>query len=305
MIVRRTTYALAILLVCPLLLSAQRYDTASIFNLPIELDAVVVKSNFDVPAFIRRIRTDTTFYKAFKSMRFLPYVAVNDFVVLNKQDAVTASMHSKTEQLREGNCRRTRVLEETHTGDFYTRRGGYNYYTAELFAYLFLAPKAICNETDVLAGQIEHGSGAMAKQEYQLKQLIFNPGSKVSGVPLMGDRASIFDHGEAEKYTFKITRELYDSVTCYVFRVTPKSGYEHSVLYDELTTWFRESDYSIIARNYSLSYHTMLYDFNVKMKARTTQIGGKLYPILINYDGDWHVFTKKRERVKFNVAITY
>jgi hypothetical protein len=145
----------------------------------------------------------------------------------------------------------------------------------------------------------------MAKQEYQLKQLIFNPGSKVSGVPLMGDRASIFDPGEAEKYTFKITRELYDSITCYVFRVTPKPGYEHSVLYDELTTWFREGDYSIIARNYSLSYHTMLYDFNVKMKVRTTQIAGKLYPVLVNYDGDWHVFTKKRERVKFNVAIIY
>jgi hypothetical protein len=121
----------------------------------------------------------------------------------------------------------------------------------------------------------------------------------------MGSRASIFDEDEAGKYDFKIIEELYDGLPCFVFRITPKSGYEHEVLYNELTTWFRKSDYSIVARDYSLSYHTLVYDFDVRMKVRMRQAGDKLYPTYISYDGNWHVFTKKRERVKFTIAITY
>ena len=100
-------------------------------------------------------------------------------------------------------------------------------------------------------------------------------------------------------------QELLDGEPCYQFRITPKSGFENKVLYDELTTWFRKRDYSIVARNYSLSYHTMLYDFDVRMKVRTKQIGAKLYPTRIDYDGNWHIFTKKRERAKFTLDITY
>lgn len=284
----------------------QRYDTVSIFNLPIQLDTFVVRKGFDLSAFIRRVKEDTTFYKAFKNMRFVTYTAVNDIVAFDKSNRVAATMYSKTRQERTNNCRITKVLEERTTGDFLTKKGDYNYYTAELFAYLFFSPKPVCNESEVIAGSMnEYGKGALEKRKYELKQLMFNPGSRVSGVPFMGDRASIFDRSEADKYNFKITRETYDSVQCYQLKITPKEGYEHKVLYDELTTWFRVSDYSIVARNYSLSYHTLLYDFDVKMKVKTRQAGGKLYPTWISYDGNWHVFTKKREKVKFTVDVTY
>lgn len=285
---------------------AQKQDTTSVFQLPISLDTFTVKSGFDVDAFIRRVRTDTTFYKAFKSMHLVPYSAVNSFLVFGKNDRVIASMNSKTQQLRSSGCRTTKVLEQKVTGDFFKKSGEYNYYTAELFAYLFLAPNPICNESDVVAGSMnERGKGQNEKSKYELKQLIFNPGSKVSGVPLMGDRASIFEQGEAEKYNFKIHQQQYDGQDCYVFSITPKPGYEHSVIYDNLTTWFRKSDYSIVARDYSLSYHTFVYDFDVRMKVRTKQTGNVLLPTSIAYDGNWHVLTKKRERVKFNVEIEY
>ena len=89
------------------------------------------------------------------------------------------------------------------------------------------------------------------------------------------------------------------------FLSPPKKGYEHAVIYDELITWFRKSDYSILARDYSLSYHTFVYDFNVRMKVRTKQVGEKLLPTSVAYDGNWHVLTKKRERVRFDVEINY
>jgi len=283
-----------------------QYDTISKFSMPVSMDTFVIKSGFDVNAFIRRVRTDTTFYKAFRSMRLRSYSAVNNIAAYNKNGSIAAAEYSRTRQEVVNGCRSTKVTDRKITGDYYRRKGEYNYYTAELFAYLFFTRGSICNENDIVAGAMsEQGKGQMEQRKYELKQLIFNPGSEVRGIPFMGDRESIFDKGEADKYDFRITMDIYEGQPCYLFRITPRTGYEHKVIYNELTTWFRKGDYSILARDYSLSYHTLVYDFDVKMKVRTTQIDNKLYPTRINYDGDWHVFTKKRERVKFSAEMSY
>jgi hypothetical protein len=281
-------------------------DSLSIFSQPIEMDVVTIKSSFDVNAFIRRVRTDTTFYKAFRSMHLLPYTSINNVNVYDKKTAIVASQHSLAKQEIVNNCRAMTFSEQHTTGDYYDKKGEPNYYTAALFEYLFITKDSVCNEDDIVAGKMQlKGEGRLEKSKYELKQLIFNPGSKVSGIPFMADRASIFEEDEAKKYDFKISQEDHGGVPCYKFRITPKKGYERKVIYNELTTWFRISDYTIVARDYSLSYSTMIYDFDVQMKVRTTQIGQKIYPTFVSYNGNWHIFTKKRERVKFDVAITY
>ena len=287
---------------------AQQPDT-SIFKFPIQMDAVVVKAargGWDVNAFIRRAKTDTTFYKAFRSMRLVPYTATNDIKIYDKKGKVSASLYSRTKQNVAGGCRTMQVLEEKVTGNFYKRNKDYRYYTAELYAYLFFTKGKICGENDRVAGALqERGKGQIEKSKYQLKQLIFNPGSRIAGVPLMGDKAAIFEPQVAKLYDFKLSSEEYNGVECYVFKAIPKKGKEGDVVYDELSTWFRKSDYAILARDYSLSYKTMVYDFNVKMKVRTTQVGGKLLPSTIDYDGNWHVFSQDRERVKFRTVLNY
>ncbi len=134
---------------------------------------------------------------------------------------------------------------------------------------------------------------------------MFNPGSKLGGIPFMGDKAAIFQPDVAKMYDFKLSSDEFDGAECYVFRAIPKKGYEKDVVYNELSTWFRKSDYSIVARDYSLSYKTMLYDFDVHMKVHTTQVGRKLLPLRIEYDGNWHVFSKGRERVRFTTLLSY
>src|SRR6185437_13586949 len=187
-------------------------------------------------------------------------------------------------------CKTMKVINEKTTGDFYKRNHKYNYYTAELYAYLFFTNGTVCGENDIVAETMDvRGKGKMEKATWQLKQLIFNPGAKVPGVPFMGDKASIFDPDIAKLYDFKLLSEEYNGVDCYVFKAVPKKGEENNVVFNELTTWFRKSDYSIVARDYSLSYSTMFYDFDVKMKVRTQQIGNRLLPVNINYDGNWHV----------------
>jgi hypothetical protein len=302
-------YRLTILLLfLSFITSAQRADS-SIFGQPLQMDAVVVsavRGGWDVNSFIRRIKNDTTFYKAFRSMHFMNYNAVNDIKVLDKNGKVSASYYSKSRQTFAGGCRTMQVTEEKVTGDFFKSGRRYRYYTAELYDYLFFTHDKVCNESEVVKGALDNrGKGQLEKSKYQLKQLIFNPGSKVSGIPLMGDKAAIFEPSVAKLYDFKLQSDEYDGEECYVFRAIPKKGNESDVVYDELSTWFRKSDYFIVARDYSLSYKTVVYDFRVHMKVRTAQIGKRLLPTRIDYDGNWHVFSKNRERVKFTAILNY
>ncbi|KAK6024544.1 transcriptional regulator, AsnC family [Ostertagia ostertagi] len=64
----------------------------------------------------------------------------------------------------------------------------------------------------------------------------------------------------------------YEGEDCYLFQAIPKPEYRSEVVYNELSTWFRKTDYSIVARDYSLSYKAGVYDFDVRMKVRLLQV---------------------------------
>jgi hypothetical protein len=287
---------------------AQLKDT-SIFSQPIKMDDVVVKAvrkGWDVQGFIRRVKNDTTFYKAFRSLHIVSYSAVNDIRVYDKKGRVQASLYSKTKQTVANGCRTMQVLEEKTTGDFYNRKRQYNYYTGELYAFLFFTVGKKCGEDDVVAGALKKvGNSKNESNSYKLKQLMFNPGGKVKGIPLMGDKSAIFEPEIAAMYDFKLSSDEHNGEECYVFKAIPKPKYADDVVYNDFTTWFRKSDYSIVARDYSLSYKAFVYDFDVRMKVRMTHVRGKMLPAYIEYDGNWHVFTKGRERVKFTTQLSY
>ena len=300
-----------ILVCCCFLLSlgasAQNMDTGGIFSQPVLMDTFVVHSGFDINAFIRRVRNDTTFYKAFRSMHLVPYSAENNIVIFGKRRKDTvAGEHSITQQYRSAHCRITRFLQRKVRGNYRKRDGSYNYYTSLLYASLFFSEDSVCNEDDIVAGNLVQKDGsAIEVSKYRLKQLIFNPGARIYGIPFVADRASIFDEDEAKKYDFRVSLEQFGGEPCYVFRITPKKDFEKKVIYNNLTTWFRKSDYAIVARDHSLSYRTLVYDFDVAMSIRTSVIGNKIFPTYIAYDGNWHIFTKKRERAYFTARITY
>jgi hypothetical protein len=287
--------------------AAQQYDTAHHLNFPIELDSFVVRAGFDPRAFIRRVQNDTTFYKAFRSLHLVPFTSTDSYMAFGKNRQVTATNNCRSQQKIDARgCRVATLLSQQTTGDFFKRNGSHSYFTAQLFYDLFYSKTPVCNQDDIVAGVLKLvDNSRMEKSKYELKQLIFNPGSKVSGVPFMGDRASIFDESEVGKYDFKIKQEVYEGEESFVFSITPKPEYKNKVVYNELVTWFRKADYSILARDYSLSYSTLLYSFDVKMKVRVRQVGGKLYPVHIAYDGTWHVFTQKTERMKVVMDVAY
>ena len=100
----------------------------------IQLTEVVVRNKLDVQSFIKRVKNDTTFYKAFRNLRVLSFTALNDIRMRDKKGKLRATLQSKTRQQVNRGCRSTEKLNETTTGDFYDKDSSYNYYTAELYA---------------------------------------------------------------------------------------------------------------------------------------------------------------------------
>src|SRR5437762_10175891 len=91
--------------------SADTYDVSKM----ITLSEVVVRTGMDVPGFLQRVKNDSTFYKAFRTLHILGFTALNDVRMMNKDGTVKASLQSKTRQNVAHGCRTMDVLEETTT----------------------------------------------------------------------------------------------------------------------------------------------------------------------------------------------
>ena len=185
---------------------AQTDSSVTVNKKVITLKEVVVRSNLNVPAFIDRVRDDTTFYKAFRNLKILGYTALNDIRMMNKKGKVKATLNSKTKQVVSDHCRWMEVLEEKATGDIYDKNRNLNYYTDEMYAGLFFATDTICGETNIVAGTSFNtkGKSGMAKHKEHLKMLFFNPGKRIPGLPFIGNKIALFDEDVADFYDFVI-----------------------------------------------------------------------------------------------------
>ncbi|MBC7867009.1 MAG: hypothetical protein H7X88_05695 [Gloeobacteraceae cyanobacterium ES-bin-316] len=271
----------------------------------ITLSGVVVDKNLNVPGFINKIKNDSSYYKAFRNLHIIGYTALNDIRMLDKKGGLDASLRSKTKQLRNNNCRSMQVLEETATGDFYTTDKQYNYYTAQMYASLFFTKGVVCGENNIVSGASfsTEGKKGMDKHKEQLKMLFFNPGKKINGLPFMSNKTAIYDDEMADRYDMSIDMETHNNVSCYVFIQKAKPGKGSGVIVDEMTTWFDDQTFEVVARKYSLSYDAAVYDFKVDMEIQMTRFGNLTIPSLIRYNGNWKAITKKRERGVFTATL--
>jgi hypothetical protein len=269
----------------------------------IQLSEVVIRNNLDINSFIKRVKYDTTFYKAFKNLRVLNFTSLNDIRMKDKKGEVKASLQSKTRQHVSAGCRTMEILNETVSGDFYEKDGDYNYYTAELYAGLFFTKNKICGETNIVAGhdrKVKSKSG-IEKHKEQLKMLFFDPGKKIPGIPFMGDKTAIFDKDHIDRYDFFLDYVDYEGQSCYLFTIKAKSG--NGVVIDNMETWFNSSTMEIVARNYDLSYDAGVYDFDVHFEVQMTKYGNLVVPSTLRYYGTWDAAFKKRERGAFTATL--
>jgi len=290
----------------PGIASAQVKDSVEWMNAhPVTLSEVVINNKLNVPVFIERVKNDTSFYKAFRNLRVLGFSAINDIRMNDSDGELRAWLHSKTKQVRTGNCRRMQTLEEETSGDIYDESRAFNYYTAQLYASLFFTRDSVCGEDNIVLGRefSTSGKSGLEKNKEQLKMLFFNPGKRINGLPFMSSKTAIFEDGVIEHYDMSIDMELYNNINCYVLKQTVKPADRGSVVIDEMTTWFDDKTFEVLGRNYSLSYDAGIYDFKVNMEVRMRRFKEYIVPELIRYNGNWKVISKKRERGVFTATL--
>ncbi|HYM94206.1 MAG TPA: hypothetical protein VET23_08710 [Chitinophagaceae bacterium] len=295
---------------CSILLSQQpdSADNARLAEM-INLSEVVIRSDLDVGKFIERIKTDTTFYKAFRNLHLLSYTSLNDIRLKDKKGNIQASLQSKTRQNYANGCRTMDVLEENTTGDFYDDERNCNYYTGKLYSGLFFTNGKICGENNIVKGiELDPGSKTgIEKHEEQLKILFFNPGKKIPGIPFIGNKIDIFDPRIAQYYDFNIDKSDFDGQSCYIFSIKAKSGLssdeKNEIVIDSMVTWFNAKTMEIVARNYDMSYDAGVYNFDVHMEVQMTRFSNYLVPKTLRYTGNWKVIFKKKERGFFTATL--
>lgn len=106
------------------------------------LTDAIVRNHFDYKDILNRIKQDSSFYKAFKTLRTIGYSSYNYIQMMDENNKLQASLNSKTRQNKIGGCRTMDVLEEKITGNLRNSKGEYNYTTPALYASLFL-PKEV------------------------------------------------------------------------------------------------------------------------------------------------------------------
>lgn len=272
----------------------------------ITLSTVVLDNKLNVPEFIEKVKNDSSFYKAFRNLHIIGFTAINDIRMVDKKGELNASLFSHTRQMVKDGCRTMETVDEVVTGDMYTDAKEFNYYTANMYASLFFTKGTVCGEDNVVQGKAfsTEGKSGMEKHKEQLKMLFFNPGRRINGLPFMSNKTAIYDDGIADSYKMDIDWERYNGIDCYVFKQKVKEGREGTVVVDEMTTWFNDSTFEVVARNYSLSYDAGVYDFKVSMDVQMTKFGDLTIPSLIKYNGNWKAIFKKRERGIFTATLS-
>ena len=283
--------------------------TLNIENQTFTLADAIVRNNFEYRDILAKIKRDTSFYKAFKTLRTIGYSSFNHIEMYDKNQKMEASLDSRTRQNRIGDCRTMDVLEEKTFGNLRDSKGEYNYVTPSLYASLFFTKGKICGETNIVKGKKRtiQGSG-IEKAKEQLKMLFFNPGEKIPGIPMIGNKLDLYDDNAHELYTYRLDYVDYHGKLAYVFEIKPKEdlGFfaKDRVVVDQMITWFNPSTLEVLGRNYSLSYKAGVYDFNVQMEVEMTYTkNGLLVPKILRYKGDWDVVFKKRERGLFTATL--
>jgi hypothetical protein len=271
----------------------------------IVLSEIIVNNKLNVPAFIKKVEEDTTFYKAFRNLDILGYTSFNDIRMLDKKENTQASLYSKTKQIVQHGCRTQLTLQKQVTGDMYDSDSAFNYLTGEMYGSLFLTKGTVCGENNIVGTKefSTEGKSGIEKHKEQLKMLFFDPGKRIPGIPFLSSKTAIFDDDMAADYDMSIDMGDYNKTNCYIFSIKVKAGSESDVAIDSMTTWFDANTFEVLARNYALSYDAGVYDFNVAMEVQLTHYKDYLVPGVIRYNGNFKIIFKSRERGVFTATL--
>lgn len=274
----------------------------------IQLDSITIEANkedtIDLKGFISMMMNDETFYKGFKNLRNASYSFQNQISIFNKNKIEIAGYSSTAIQDYNPPCRSMTVSDQRNTGDFFDSEGNYKWYTAKLYDRLFFTHGSVCIDS---ISNAKPEPNRMEKNIEELKRLLFSPGSRTH-IPLLGDKTAIFDQEMQPFYDYRFQLDTFNGIECYLFEVEVKPEFrvknENKTVIKKLSTWFEKNTRQIIRRDYHLVGNTVAYSFDVLMNVDMVNIKDRYFPKNISYDGNWKIFTKKRESAKFTIGFS-
>jgi hypothetical protein len=277
------------------------------FQFSIEMDDVVIeaaRTGFDVKDFVRMVQKDESFYLAFHNIRFMDYQSNNQIAMYDKKQQKKAAYHLVMQQKSNGECRTMSKQSEDISGDFMEGED-FRYYTAKMFDKAFLTHGTVCEtEHKAFAEEDNPNAKGIDKHINELKKMIFKPGQKVD-IPLIGNKLAIFSPEMQPFYTYSVqSKRFEDKTDCYVFIVEAKPEYQAKnkgeTVIKYLETYFNKNNLQVVARNYTLKYQSLAFDFDVSIFIKLQKYGKKYVPSFLQYDGNWDVPLRARERSKFS-----
>jgi hypothetical protein len=140
------------------------------------------------------------------------------------------------------------------------------------------------------------------KYKSELKKFMFDPGSEIGSVPLIGHKLALFEPDMARFYDFAIRGEDRNGHACWVFSAQAKPEFRDGrTVIKAMETWFDQTTGDVIARQYRIANSSMVLDFDITIKVENRVLDGALLPVSVHYDGDWDIPFKKRELVSFQL----
>lgn len=269
------------------------------------LDSLVIHAQtdeFDVNDFIRQVKEDTSYVKAFKNLRYYPHQSEGKITVFSRSAKEKGMMERSASHFLKKGLHWVHIDSETTNGKIKNKKGEYRYYTAELFDAAFYPPDTFyANNAVGSYGQAREHDSKKQKHKNDIKMMMFNPGAAISDIPIVGEKMAIFDDHMVPYYDYKIWQFDYrDSIPCYAFtcKAKPEFRSDKTVIKD-LTSYFNMETMEVMKREYHVMYKSALFEFDVHINVDLEKVGTALVPVKINYAGFWDVPLQKAEYVNF------
>lgn len=281
----------------------KRFNPDTIRTITIDTPVANIRSHkLNAQDFIDAVVADTSFYRAFENMKRYSFTAENRIYTYDKKNKVNGKIYRKLIHSNEKGAHKITYVAKQDTGSVYKKNGKYQLYTVEMFDYIFMN----AYNSDFVKSEALPGDSKGKNESYKgkLKQLIFTPGHKITGIPFLSSKTEIFGPDMRQYYRYEFARGKYvDSIPVYRFRVIRKpSTADGDVMIKEMTTIFDARTFQILGRYVDMKYSNMLFDFDVQMNIELNNIGGELLPTKITYQGNWDVPFHKEERASFLIV---
>ena len=269
-----------------------------------EVDVSAVSDSFDAQGFINVVNNDTTFYLAFKAMNYYPARYKGWLKVFKKGEKEKGEIERKAQRHKENNMMWVTIEEEKVSGKIKRKNGEFNYKTAETWNEVFFPKKkrfvTLYSKKEF---DKEKGQSAAEKHRLEIKQMVFNPGNEVEGVPLVGNKMGIFEPEMQPYYNFSVYPGKYkDSIDCWIFEAEVKPDYRKGkTVIKSLVTYFDKQNYNVMKRVYAIEYYSIPLDFNIEVEVENQYFNGVLLPENIRYNGFFNIPFMKKEMIEFEL----